>query len=112
MDASDIVLKRGVVYVDAADAGRFLSRLRRSTCLFLHLSEGTDKKARQHFEALYMSDGSWAITPALAGIHCVALQSDDYRTFSENGGSMVWSPLSNLLLYGKTADIRESTDIE
>ncbi len=94
--------------VDAADAGRFLSRLQRSTCLLLHLSEGTDKKAHQHFEALQISDGSWAVTPALAGIHCVALQKDDYRIYSENGGSMVWSPLSNLLLYGKTADIKEA----
>ena len=96
--------------VDAADADRFFSRLQRSTCQLLHLSEGTDEKAHQHFEALNLSDGSWAVTPALTGIHCVALRPDDYKILSKNGGSMVWSPLSNLLLYGKTADIREAKD--
>jgi 5-methylthioadenosine/S-adenosylhomocysteine deaminase len=58
----------------------------------------------------HLSSGSWAITPSLAGIHCVALQSNDYKILSDNGGAMIWSPLSNLLLYGKTANIKEAKD--
>jgi 5-methylthioadenosine/S-adenosylhomocysteine deaminase len=91
--------------VEAEDAEKFLERLQDSSCLLLHLSEGTDGRAREHFEALRLADGNWAITPALAGIHCVALQPEDFRVLAENGGSMVWSPLSNLLLYGQTADV-------
>jgi cytosine/adenosine deaminase-related metal-dependent hydrolase len=91
--------------VEAGDAERFLERLKDSSCLLLHLSEGTDERAREHFEALRLADGNWAITPALAGIHCVALEPDDFGVLAENGGSMVWSPLSNLLLYGQTADV-------
>src|SRR5690606_37057664 len=46
-----------------------------------------------------------AITDALAGIHCVALKREDFDLMAARGASMVWSPLSNLLLYGETADI-------
>lgn len=92
--------------VEATDAKKFLARLKRSSCLLLHLSEGVDKKAHQHFEALQIGDDAWAITAALAGIHCVALEYADYQTLYKYGGAMIWSPLSNLLLYGKTADIK------
>ena len=91
--------------VEAEDAGKFLERLQDSSCLLLHLSEGTDERARAHFEALRLANETWAITPALAGIHCVALEPEDFDVLAENGGSMVWSPLSNLLLYGQTADV-------
>ena len=96
--------------VEAESAEEFLERLRESSCLLLHLSEGTDERARQHFEALRMTDGKWAITPALAGIHSVALTTEDFSVLAENGGAMVWSPLSNLLLYGQTADVKAARD--
>lgn len=96
--------------VEAEGAEEFLERLRESSCLLLHLSEGRDERARQHFEALRMQDGGWAITPALAGIHCAALTAEDFRVLADNGGAMVWSPLSNLLLYGETADIRAAKE--
>jgi 5-methylthioadenosine/S-adenosylhomocysteine deaminase len=92
--------------VDAKDAAKFLAELKNRTCLLLHLSEGTDSKAHDHFAALQISNGKWAIAPSFSGIHCVALTSADFKTLKGNGGSMVWSPLSNLLLYGKTADIK------
>ncbi len=91
--------------VEADDVEAFFGRLRNSSCLLLHLSEGTDGAARAHFEALRRADGSWAITPALAGIHSAALAPENFRVLGENGGAMVWSPLSNLLLYGETADV-------
>src|ERR687889_448274 len=96
--------------VEAADAERFLERLQNSSCTLLHLSEGTDQRARAHFEALRMADGDWAITTALAGIHCAALEPDDFNVLAEHGGSMVWSPLSNLLLYGQTADVEAARE--
>jgi len=91
--------------VEAEDAEKFLERLQDSSCLLLHLSEGTDERARGRFQALRLADGTWAITPALAGIHCAALEPEDFDVLAERGGSMVWSPFSNLLLYGQTADV-------
>src|ERR1044071_6737747 len=86
----------------------FLERLKRTSCFLLHLSEGTDHEARSHFLAL-QTGHKWAITPALSGIHCNALTRDDFETLSTHGASMVWSPVSNTLLYGSTADITAAT---
>jgi len=93
--------------VDAKDASKFLKRLNGSSCLLLHLSEGkkSNKPARDHFLALQQGDGTWAITSHLAGIHCIALTKADFGVMAERQASSVWSPLSNLLLYGETADI-------
>jgi 5-methylthioadenosine/S-adenosylhomocysteine deaminase len=92
--------------VVAKDHDKFLARLKHFKCLLLHLSEGTDEAAREHFLALKAPNGEWAITDSLAGIHCVALRRDDFKVLGDAGASMIWSPLSNLLLYGKTADVK------
>jgi 5-methylthioadenosine/S-adenosylhomocysteine deaminase len=91
--------------IDSTDAEHFLARISGSQKLILHLSEGIDAHARDAFAALHLPDGRWAITDNLIGIHCVALTAQDFTTFGQHGGSMVWSPLSNLLLYGQTADL-------
>jgi hypothetical protein len=92
--------------VEAVNRDQFFARLQRCSCLLLHLSEGTNEAARSHFTALHLPDNTWAITPALAGIHSLALAPEDFQTMQEHGGAIVWSPLSNLLLYGKTADVK------
>lgn len=94
--------------VEAKDREKFLKRLNSLDCVLLHLSEGTDEAAREHFLALQGPDGKWAVTSSLAGIHCVALQKQDFAVLAEAGASMVWSPLSNMLLYGATADVTEA----
>lgn len=71
---------------------------------FYHLAEGTDPEARQRFLDLRLDEGNWAINGHLIAIHCVALKPDDFGPLSAAAG-MVWSPLSNFLLYGSTADI-------
>lgn len=91
--------------IEATDAEHFLARISGAQKLILHLSEGTDRPAHEHFEALHLPDGRWAITENLIGIHCAALTAQDFQILADHGGSMVWSPLSNLLLYGRTADV-------
>jgi hypothetical protein len=76
----------------------------KASCMLLHLSEGIDQSARNHFLALESGD-TWAINSALAGIHCAALEAPDFEIMAQHGGSMVWSPLSNYLLYGDTAKV-------
>jgi hypothetical protein len=110
-DDADLPEANGrIADVEAEDANKFFARLKKSSCLLLHLSEGTDEKAREHFEALRLSTGEWTITKALAGIHCVALKPDDFETIQRNQGSMIWSPLSNLLLYGDTAKMKAAKE--
>lgn len=91
--------------VEATDASRFLARLGQPHRLLLHLAEGVDQAARDHFLALQYAPGQWAINENLVGIHCTALTAADFTHMAERGAAMVWSPLSNLLLYGATADV-------
>lgn len=98
--------------VDAKDARSFLSRLaKEDSCFLLHLSEGVtpegraDSIARRHFLALQVAPDQWALNDRFAGIHAAGLLPEDYEVLGRHGGAMVWSPLSNLLLYGATARV-------
>ncbi|NPU90563.1 MAG: amidohydrolase family protein [Gammaproteobacteria bacterium] len=98
--------------IDAHDARSFLGRLEKEdSCFLLHLSEGvtktgqTDSVARRHFLALQVAPDKWAINDRLAAIHAAGLLPSDLEVLAQHGGSMVWSPLSNLLLYGETARV-------
>ena len=99
-----------VADVDPGTAETFLERLQGlgNSTLLLHLSEGVDDVAQSRFERLRISSRRWAITPELAGIHCAGLTSANFLTFGRRGGNMVWSPFSNLLLYGSTARVLQA----
>jgi 5-methylthioadenosine/S-adenosylhomocysteine deaminase len=99
-----------VADIESTDAEHFLARISGTQKLILHLSEGIDEHAHDAFSALRLADGRWAITDNLIGIHCLALQPEDFAVFGGHGGSMVWSPLSNLLLYGQTVDVGAALD--
>lgn len=103
--------------VEAEDAAAFLARLQKEEgCFLLHLSEGvtadgeTMSAARKHFLALEISPGKWALNKRLAAIHAVGLLSQDFEVLGHAGASMVWSPFSNLLLYGATARVQAARD--
>ena len=92
--------------VEAKQFDKFLARVSKDKKLILHLAEGTNTAAHEHFQALQSpTTGKWAITKSLIGIHCVPLNDADFAVMAAHHGSMVWSPLSNLLLYGCTANV-------
>ncbi|MEP6932888.1 MAG: amidohydrolase family protein, partial [Nitrospirota bacterium] len=98
--------------VDAKDARSFLARLKKEdSCFLLHLSEGATKSgqadsvARRHFLALQVAPDEWAINERFAAIHAAGLLPEDFDVLAQHGSAMVWSPLSNLLLYGATARV-------
>jgi len=98
--------------VAAKDANNFLARLQKEdSCFLLHLSEGITNPAqpvspaRKHFLALEIAPDYWALSERFAGIHAAGLLQQDFEVLARHGGSMVWSPLSNLLLYGDTARV-------
>jgi len=102
----DVTAKDAARFLDALEAARRVPR-----CQLLHLAEGTTRpgdatqSARRHFLALEVAPGRWAINPALAGIHSSGLLPEDLAVLAGLGGAIVWSPLSNLLLYGATTDV-------
>ena len=74
----------------------------------LHLSEGTDQAARDVFFCLKKADDSgWLLAANILSIHAVGLKPEDFIILSQAGG-LVWSPISNLLLYGETCKVREA----
>ncbi len=112
-DDSDLFEAQGrIADVDARDARSFLARLEKEdSCFLLHLSEGVTKSgqadsvARRHFLALQVAPNQWAINDRFAAIHAAGLLPEDFDVLARHGGAMVWSPLSNLLLYGATARV-------
>jgi 5-methylthioadenosine/S-adenosylhomocysteine deaminase len=98
--------------LEAKDAKSFLARLKKvRSCFLLHLSEGlTDPNeplsvARKHFLTLEVAPGEWALNKVFTGIHSAGLLPEDFRVMAQHDSSIVWSPLSNLLLYGDTARV-------
>ncbi|HEX9961965.1 MAG TPA: amidohydrolase family protein, partial [Pyrinomonadaceae bacterium] len=83
----------------ADDVKSFRNSLQNRKAYFYHLSEGIDTVTRQHFLNLKELD---FLKPPLVGIHALALNADDLAELRDAGGKIVWSPLSNLLLYGQT----------
>jgi len=79
----------------------------------VHLAEGlsTSEGAHQHFLDLEAPDGTWAIGPKFVGIHAAALTADDLAVLATHAGSIVWSPFSNLALYGGTTDIASAMQL-
>ena len=74
---------------------------KRNGAFFYHLCEGIDPDTRQHF--LSLSSGN-LLAKCVAAIHCLALNGADFTSLDGIGCNIVWSPLSNSLLYGKTID--------
>jgi cytosine/adenosine deaminase-related metal-dependent hydrolase len=74
---------------------------------FLHLAEGTNEGARAQFTLLQDWNLVW---PNLCGIHSLGLNRDDLKALAAKGGSVVWSPFSNSLLYGRTIRVQDLLD--
>lgn len=71
------------------------------TAFYLHLSEGQrgDERSRTEFERFVSMQ---AATPATNVIHGSALDVDQLHQLADAGSRLVWSPQSNLRLYGQT----------
>ncbi len=95
------------------DDGRFQSGLEtgikkairegRVGAFLIHLAEGVDAASRNEFQTLKRLG---LLIPQTVVIHGTALTSADFSEMAAVGAKLVWSPLSNRLLYGQTTDVR------
>jgi 5-methylthioadenosine/S-adenosylhomocysteine deaminase len=90
------------LYVNEKGVKAFRRSLETRASYFYHLAEGVGAAARKTFTDLADND---LLAPALVGIHCLGLEPADLKQFAAAGAKTVWSPLSNLLLYGRTHDL-------
>src|SRR5439155_2534361 len=69
-----------------------------------HLAEGgrSDEYNKEEFQYAKMYD---LARSGLVIIHGVGMNAADFATAKSKNISIVWSPFSNLLLYGETLDV-------
>ncbi|KAI1823415.1 metal dependent amidohydrolase [Xylaria intraflava] len=87
-----------------------------------HISEGVDAEAANEFTCLsnatfdtIPADGGGGLStdimaPNVALVHALGLTPEDYDVIAARGAKIVWSPRSNVFLYGKTLDVKYLLD--
>ena len=70
---------------------------------FVHLAEGVDSSSKSEFDALW---NKGLIMDETVVIHGTALDRAQFDKMATVGSDLVWSPVSNLLLYGNTTNVR------
>jgi 5-methylthioadenosine/S-adenosylhomocysteine deaminase len=100
--------KKKTVYVSALplrddnDYKAQAQHLENKLAFVYHLSEGTDPDLVEEYDKIR---DEHCLAPGLAAIHCTALGRPNYDEWAPEGGSIVWSPFSNLWLYRATTDV-------
>jgi hypothetical protein len=69
-----------------------------------HIAEGIDKEARNELTCTSMG-ATDLMQPQTAVIHAIAMDPAQAKTMRERGVAVVWSPRSNIDLYGNTAPV-------
>ena len=75
--------------------------------LFLHVAEGVDAFSLEEFT---FGQANGLLCAKCVAIHGVALGASQFQAMAHAGTSLVWSPRSNVSLYGQTADINAALD--
>lgn len=94
----------GIGTVDSAAAIELRRQMDdgRLTAYILHMSEGVDETARREFDLTLARN---LVTPALVAIHATALGTPEWDIMGRQGAKIVWSPRSNVILYGRTTNV-------
>ncbi|MBL8519603.1 MAG: amidohydrolase family protein [Betaproteobacteria bacterium] len=71
--------------------------------LILHLAEGVSRRMADEFRSIR---NSGLLNANLVVVHGVGLDASHFEPMAKAGAKLAWSPLSNFMLYGKTADVR------
>ncbi|MGB1827538.1 MAG: lamin tail domain-containing protein [Candidatus Poseidoniaceae archaeon] len=69
---------------------------------FVHLSEGVDQSSKAEFDALW---NKGLIMDETVVIHGTGMDASQFNQMGTTGAGLVWSPFSNLVLYGDTTDV-------
>jgi cytosine/adenosine deaminase-related metal-dependent hydrolase len=89
-----------------ASANEFRELLGKRQAVMHHLAEGIDDLSANLFTFLKDND---LVKSSLVAIHALGLRVADFTVLANAGAKVVWSPLSNCLLYGKTLKISNLT---
>jgi cytosine/adenosine deaminase-related metal-dependent hydrolase len=88
---------------DLAAANALLSAKPRGS-LLIHIAEGAPKNASAA-EEFFIWEGRGLLKPGVSLIHAVALTPQNFASMAKAGVGFIWSPRSNVELYGDTANV-------
>ena len=88
-----------------ADYKRQAHHMKDGNAFIYHLSEGTDPALVKEYTKLRDED---CVRSGLGAIHCTALGESNFDDWAPHGGSVIWSPFSNLWLYRDTTHVDEA----
>ncbi|MEZ4393489.1 MAG: amidohydrolase family protein [Polyangiales bacterium] len=77
------------------------------TAYILHLGEGINESSRREFDLMLQRN---LLTSAMVIIHGTALGAPEFDLMGRAGAKLVWSPRSNVILYGRTTDVGAAMD--
>jgi large repetitive protein len=107
-DTDSVVVRAADGAIDAAGTQAHLGpiKLRMATpsyrAFLPHIAEGIDANARLEFDE---ADKNGVITDKTAIIHCVGCSTTQFARMAEVKADLIWSPRSNIDLYGLTANV-------
>ncbi len=81
------------------------SNVLNNTIYLPHVAEGIDAESNNEFKCLNGGAGDDVIAENTSIIHGIGLTAADIADLSASGSKLVWSPRTNIDLYGQTADI-------
>jgi cytosine/adenosine deaminase-related metal-dependent hydrolase len=84
----------------------------KTTAYLIHVGEGNDAKAQGELAAIgtMTTPANCLYAPQTAITHGMAFSAADFMMMATAGMKLVWSPQSNVSLYGSTADIPSALD--
>jgi cytosine/adenosine deaminase-related metal-dependent hydrolase len=100
-DADGRLIESGCRY--GADHARS-SDVERTSAFLAHLGEGINAAAQNELDCALTQDFG-LIGPTTAVVHAVATRADRAAALGARHATVVWSPRSNLVLYGNTAPV-------
>ena len=104
---------RSMVDLDERSLGGILEQIEAGAvkAFYVHVAEGRKDNEASHNEFAKLVELG-ALTEATVLIHATALDRDELELVKEAGAKLVWSPQSNLRLYGETTSIADAMDLE
>jgi 5-methylthioadenosine/S-adenosylhomocysteine deaminase len=93
---------QSVLPLGGDDYSTYRTHMGEGKAFIYHLSEGTSPSLIDQYTDLRDHD---CLSPRLVGVHATALGAAEFEEWGPVGGSVVWSPMSNLWLYGATTDV-------
>jgi 5-methylthioadenosine/S-adenosylhomocysteine deaminase len=101
------LISTSTLTLNGADLAKQAQAQKNGRGFIYHCGEGSvNSLVRREF---VQSSMAGCLRSNFIGIHCNSLTKDDWKLWSkENAGAVVWSPFSNLWLYGSTTDVLEA----